>query len=284
MSKEIEFKLELLKLEKEHQEKLEKEGYKQITKGKGYIVLSKEEKPLKSVSSFNNLKNVFELDQAQTANTNFAIDRNIKMKVPPDPLVFIRMPLSKLVWTSLSISAGSSFFLLPCSVTPCAAFMRYIKSYPIVGTVEETMEKKKGFTSRFSASTEIKASVSTGFFGCEASLEVTTGFEYEETVTSETTETWKQTLTEGSYIVYQNVIVYAYSMPLTPDQVNTINYHNPGMNLRYVPQINSAVMFVPINRDDPFTLRYQDATWDPVEYDSLINYLAANPSKWRSDS
>ncbi|EAL65987.1 hypothetical protein DDB_G0282815 [Dictyostelium discoideum AX4] len=284
MSEEIEFKLELLKLEKEHQEKLEKEGYKQITIGKGYTVLSKEEKPLQSVSSFNNPKNVFNLDQAQTANTNFAIDRHIKMKVPPDPLVFIKMPRSKLVWAWVKISTGSSTTSLIGSFTPCAAYMRYIKSYPVVGTVEQTMEKKKGFTSRFNASTEIKASASAGFFGCEASLEVTTGFEYEETVTSETTHTWKQTLTEGTYIVYQNVLVYAYTIVLSLNQTNTINQYNPGMNLRYIQQIDRAVMFVPINRDDPFTLRYQDATWDPVEYDSLINYLVANPSKWRSDS
>ncbi|KAM9963943.1 hypothetical protein ACTFIW_005584 [Dictyostelium discoideum] len=253
MSKEIEFKLELLKLEKEHQEKLEKEGYKQIANGKGYIVLSKEEKPSQSVSSLNNPNDFFNYDKAQTVNTNFTIDRHIKMKVPPDPLVF--------------------------AVRPCAAFMRYIKSYPIVGTVEQTLEKKKGFTSRFNTSVEVKASVSTGFFGCEASLEVTTGFEYGETVTSEKTETWKQTLTEGSYIVYQNVLVYAYTANLSQKYVNAFNKGNPGINMRYIDGFG-GVIFVPVNRDDPFTLRYKDATWDPVEYNSLIDYLAANPNKW----
>ncbi|KAM9998409.1 hypothetical protein ACTFIY_008067 [Dictyostelium cf. discoideum] len=169
-----------------------------------------------------------------------------------------------------------------CIVVPCAAFMRYLKSYPIVGTVEQTLEKKKGFTSRFNTSVELKASVSTGFLGCEASLEVTTGFEYEETVTSETTQTWKQTLTEGTYIVYQNVLVYAYFLNEIPSIIDNINKNNTGVNMRYIPEINGAIIFVPVNRDDPFTLRYQDATWDPIEYDSLINHLAANPKKWRS--
>ncbi|KAM9980011.1 hypothetical protein ACTFIZ_006253 [Dictyostelium cf. discoideum] len=273
MSSEVEFKLELLKLEKENQEKLKKEGYKQITYGKGYTVLSKEENSLQSVSSFINPKNNFAFSQAQTVDTNFAIDRHIKMKVPPDP------------WFLLNVEMLGHIFPsdLPCNVVPCAAFMRYIKSYPIVGTVEQSMEKRKGFTSRFNTSVEVKAGVSAGFFGCEASLEVTTGFEYEETVTTETTQTWRQTLTEGTYIVYQNVIVYAYLVISKPEMIDNINKHNPGVNMRYIPALKGGVMFVPINRDDSFTLRYQDAVWDPVEYDSLINYLVANPSKWRSD-
>ncbi|KAM9963927.1 hypothetical protein ACTFIW_005568 [Dictyostelium discoideum] len=160
MSKEIEVKLELLKLEKENQEKLEKEGYKQIINGKGYIVLSKEEKPSESVSSFNNPKNIFDLANAQTANTNFAIDRHIKMKTPPDPLIFIKMPISKIISSKVKLfyrSMGGFVHLeeFDCAVAPCAAFMRYIKSYPIVGTVEQSMEKKKGFTSRFNTSTEV---------------------------------------------------------------------------------------------------------------------------------
>ncbi|KAM9998411.1 hypothetical protein ACTFIY_008070 [Dictyostelium cf. discoideum] len=252
MSSDIDIKLELLKLEKENQEKLEKEG--------------KEEKPSLSVSSFINPNNVFEYDQAQTVNTNFAIDGNIKMKVPPDPFVLIKNPPYTEVESVLKLNTSHNGKIFPieftCYVAPCAAFMRYIKSYPIVGTVEQTLEKKKGFTSRFDVSVEIKRNVSIGFKGCEASLEVTTGFDYGETVTSETTETWKQTLTEGKYV--------------------DVNHSNPGVNVKYIPELEVSVMFVPINHD-PFTLRYQNATWDPVEYNPLIKHLAANPKKWISD-
>ncbi|KAM9963941.1 hypothetical protein ACTFIW_005582 [Dictyostelium discoideum] len=284
MSSEIDIKLEILKLEKENQEKLKKEGYKQISNGKGYVVLSKNEKPSQSVSSLNNPNDLFDYGKAQTVNTNFTIDRNIMMKVPPDPLVFIKIPTSKIVQSKVSLNLeGSCHVDLPCNVVPCAAFMRYIRSYPIVGQVVETLEKKKGFTSRFNVSVDVKAGVSAGFLGCEASLEVTTGFEYGETVTSETTETWTQTLNEGTYIVFQNVLVYAYVITLQEQYLEAFNIWNPGLNMRYVPDLKACVIFVPINRDDPFTLHYQDATWDPVEYDSLIEYLFANPSKWRSD-
>ncbi|KAM9998410.1 hypothetical protein ACTFIY_008068 [Dictyostelium cf. discoideum] len=249
MSSEIDIKLELLKLEK-----LKNEGYKQKTYGKGYTVLSKVEKPSQSVSSLNKQIDLFVYGQAQTVNTNFAIDRNIKMKVPPDPLVFIKIPRSKIVYGKVDLKIKSEKrvgWVNSFEIQPCAAFMRYIKSYPIVGTFEQTLEKKKGFTSRFNTSVELKASVSVGFKGCEASLEVKTGFEYEETVTSETTQTWKQTLTE-------EVILFI--------------------------KIKKLWCYFCTNRDDPFTLRYQDATWDPVEYDSLIDYLAANPNKWGFDA
>ncbi|KAN0032364.1 hypothetical protein ACTFIV_006257 [Dictyostelium citrinum] len=149
----------------------------------------------------------------------------------------------------------------------------------VVGTIEQTLEKKKGFTIRFNTSVEIKASASVGFFGFEASLEVTTGFEFEETISAETTLTWKQTLNEGTYIVYQNVLVYAYIFPFIESNHQAINKSNPGVNLRHIPSLNSSLMFVPINRDDPFTLRYSDAVWEPVEYDTMIDFLASNPSK-----
>ncbi|KAN0018755.1 hypothetical protein ACTFIU_008688 [Dictyostelium citrinum] len=284
MASIIDFKENLLKLEKEKEEKLKKEGYEPILIGNGYTVLSNAKETSFSVSSSVNPKNSFQLGDAQIVNTNFTIDRHIKMKNPPDPLVFIKMSASKLVNSSvllkMDIMGIVMPFLFPCTITPCAGFMRYIKSYPIVGTVETSLEKRKGFTSRFQTSAEVKASASAGFFGCEASLEVSTGFEYEETVTSETIESWKQTLTEGTYIVYQNVLVYAYDFgEYNEKNFNSINKNNPGVNLKRVG--NNAVMFVPINRDDPFTLRYQDAVWDPVEYDTLIDYLVSNPNKWK---
>ncbi|KAN0037944.1 hypothetical protein ACTA71_000116 [Dictyostelium dimigraforme] len=207
------------------------------------------------------------------------------MKNPPDPLVFIK--LNKLVECGIKLKMmddddGLGAYIPPrCYITPCAAFMRYIDSIPVVGTREETLTKKKGFTTRFNTSTEIKAGVSVGFMGCEASLEVTSKYEYEETVSSETTQTWKQTLTEGTYIIYQNVVVYAYKFyTMDNSQIDKVNRLNPGINLRRVKGLPYPVMFVPINRNDSFTLRYQDATWNPVEYDVFTQYLIDNPNKW----
>ncbi|EAL66620.1 hypothetical protein DDB_G0281717 [Dictyostelium discoideum AX4] len=52
-----------------------------------------------------------------------------------------------------------------CYVAPCAAFAKYIKSYPVVGTVETTLEKKKGFTTRFKTTDDINEKLSASFKG-----------------------------------------------------------------------------------------------------------------------
>ncbi|KAN0015024.1 hypothetical protein ACTFIU_001345 [Dictyostelium citrinum] len=250
-----------------------KKGFSQTLHGHNYVIY-------RNPSDSTSPKERFDFSNIKTVNTNFNIDRNIKMKTPPDAMVFIKMPSNKVVSTILPLYLIHFRMNYQCQVIPVAAYMRYIKSYPIVGTVVQTLEKKKGFTQRFQVSADIKGSVSGGFFGCEASLEVTTGFQYEGTVQSESTETWQQTLTQGSYIVYQNVLVYAYVVQVASTFVDEINIENPGINLRWVPSLNASVMFVPINRDDPFTLQYSEKTNEPIEYDTLIDHLYANPSKW----
>ncbi|KAN0008588.1 hypothetical protein ACTFIU_009312 [Dictyostelium citrinum] len=291
MNSLIELKEEVLKSEKEYEEKLKKEGYKQLSKGEGYMVLSNACEPSSSsfsVSLTNNEDKRFNFEDAKIATSNFVIDRNILMKNPPDPLVFIKMPSSKIIKTSVLLNVAYNGIPFPmffeCTVIPCAAFMRYIKAYPVVGTVETSLEKRKGFTRRFNASIQVRSGVSLGIFGCEASLEVTTDFQYEHTINEEVTQTWKQTLSEGTYLVYQNVLVYAFIFPKTyPDRIiELINEYNPGVTFNYIPTLNASVMFVPLNRNDPFTLRYEDHVWEPVEYDNLVDYLVKNPSKWRS--
>ncbi|KAM9987467.1 hypothetical protein ACTFIZ_005205 [Dictyostelium cf. discoideum] len=104
------------------------------------------------------------------------------MNSPPDPLVFVKIPLSKIVKSSVFLNpcffGGQMSFPFECSVIPYAAFMRYIKSYTVIGTVEQTLEKKK-----------VLQTDSMPVLSCESSLEVTTGFEFVENISSETTLT-----------------------------------------------------------------------------------------------
>nr|AAB19231.1 The knockout of this gene causes small aggregate formation in Dictyostelium; Method: conceptual translation supplied by author [Dictyostelium discoideum] len=271
---------------KKNKEKKYLNDYKIISEGNNIKVLPKKDfKPKFSLVSYKNYEpNLGFGKMLKLFQPIWAIDRHIKMKNPPDPFVFIKMPSSKLVQSQLKLYYENEGYKdIPVWITPCSAFMRYIKSYPIVGTVTETMEKKKGFTNRFLSTSETKASVSVGFFGCESSMEVTSGYEYEDTVTSEETRSWSQTLNEGSYIVYQNVLVYAYIIygGSYKPYIDQMNKFNPGLNIKFFRE-DKCIFFVPINRDDAFTLRYQDNTWDPVEYDVLIDYLGQNQDKWFS--
>ncbi|KAN0033639.1 hypothetical protein ACTFIV_000101 [Dictyostelium citrinum] len=161
----------------------EEEGYKQISKGEVYMVLSNACKPSSSVSLTNNEDKRFNFEDAKTTTSNFAIDCNILMKNPPDPLVFIKMPSSKIIKTSVLLNVaynGIPFWL------------------PLI-------------------------------------FNMNTPF-------------------------YQNVLVYAFIFPKTsPDHIiELINEYNPGVTFDYIPTLNACVMFVPLNHNDPFTLRYED--------------------------
>eukprot|EP01132_Coremiostelium_polycephalum_P000434 gene434-549_t len=254
-----------------------------------YYVITKKIHPSDNVNfliTSSDAKRSFNMNDAQIVDTNFGIDRTIVSKVPPDPLVFLKLPSRKVVRTTVALRI-SNFISLPFyfDSIPCCAFMRYVQTIPIVGTVEKSLEKKKGYTTRFQVSVELKAKVSAGIMGCDASLEVSTEFQYEKTVNEEKTEYWKQTLTEGSYIVYQNAIIYAYkwfnydhSNQENRNLFKLLNTHNPGLKLHLID--NNAYFFVPVNRNDPFTLRYSENVWNPAKYDDLIDFLTQNPSKW----
>ncbi|EAL66619.1 hypothetical protein DDB_G0281715 [Dictyostelium discoideum AX4] len=64
------------------------------------------------------------------------------------------------------------------------------------------------------------------------------------------------------------------------DHIETLNKTNPGANLKFVPTLNAMVMFVPMYRDDPFTIHYNDFVWDPIEYNTIIGLLVENSNKW----
>ncbi|KAM9958263.1 hypothetical protein ACTFIW_001124 [Dictyostelium discoideum] len=215
---------------------------------------------------------LYNLDDAQIVSTNHQIDRQVLLKTPPDSAVFIAKNHDKKIFTSIPFTPDSLtniFFLShgivnpKCNfeVYPCSAFMRYIKSYPIVGTVTQTLEKRRGFTSRFNVSVSVTLGVSAGIGGCESNLSVTTEFSHEETISKEKTETWSQTLTEGKYNYF--------------DQ-----FKSNHSDIEFFEIKGDKYFFAPVNRNDAFTIHYSDSDNEPVEYDALIKYLVSHPEKW----
>ncbi|KAF2076122.1 hypothetical protein CYY_002584 [Polysphondylium violaceum] len=216
----------------------------------------------------------FDPAKSRTCNSNFEIDEAIKLKSPPDSMVMVNAP-----WTEM---AGE----VPFKVKPICAYMNYINSLTVPGTIEKTLEKKNGYSSRFQTSVEIKAGVSAGIFGCNASLEVSTGFTYEETITSETTETWREILESGSYVIYQNCVLYAYWVQ-QPGGINGAvkvarlmgEYAESG--IQWYEREGESYFFVPVFRNDPFTLKYTDALYAPVPYNDIISYVTNSGSnRW----
>jgi len=218
-------------------------------------------------------KTAFDPNQSVMCESNFQIDKAIKLKTPPDSMVMIKTNWFKMVDA-------------PFEVKPIAAYMNYIDSFTVPGTQENTLTKKNGYSSRLVVSAEIKAGASAGIYGCNASLEVTTGFSYEQTITSEITETWKQTLPSGSYVVYQNCLLYAYKFhcregAIFSDKLFMARYAAQGVKW-YSRDDGYFYFFVPVFRNDPFTLKYSDQLYDPVPYDTVIAYVSESGfEKWQ---
>ncbi|KAH7041837.1 hypothetical protein BKA57DRAFT_472788 [Linnemannia elongata] len=241
----------------------------------------------------------FDLNRCAVVESNFQLDKAVSLKNPPDAACIVTVPKGKEVQTTVplrcKIRMGTIFdtiisFPVSAVAKPCSAYLHYVEAKILSGTEEHTLRKFKGYTSRFTTSVEVKAGVKAGIFGCEASLEVTTGFSYGEEITEETEETWKTTVSPGRYVVYQTIVLYAYrfdpstihagSQPVTKANIRE---HNP--SIRFYDGKGSfsqyLYFFVPLYRNSPFTIPYHDDLVDDVGYDTLIAHLM-DPgfSKW----
>ncbi|KAF2076845.1 hypothetical protein CYY_001873 [Polysphondylium violaceum] len=213
----------------------------------------------------------FDPSKAVEVTSNFEIDRQIKLKNPPDSMVMVNSKFMKF-----------KFVQNPdCEMKPIAAFMIYLNSLTIPGTISKTISLKKGFTSHFKATVEVKASVSAGIEGiCDVGLEVTTGFEYDETMETEETVTTTETLTEGQYCVYQNALLYALKINTTVQLTLPGPVYLEGLGLTIYPPKDKIgkpsytfYSFSTCYRNDPFTIRYSDKLYSPISYEELYNYV-----------
>ncbi|WP_143097042.1 hypothetical protein [Myxococcus fulvus] len=160
-------------------------------------------------------------------------------------------------------------------IKPCAAYLSYIKkdTVPSGTSIEYSLTKKKGFSRQFTASTEVKVGVSAGIFGCETSLEVTTGFSYSETINEETTETWKKTLTgPQDYWTFQPVLLYAWKV-----NANALSYMSPKPSLYYTSG-KTTYIFSPVFRNSPSTI---DKDIGYLSLQTVIEYMCNEAwSRW----
>ncbi|KAG0009452.1 hypothetical protein BGZ81_003380 [Podila clonocystis] len=241
----------------------------------------------------------FDLNRCAIVESNFQLDKAVSLKDPPDAACIVTVPKGKEVATSVTLKCrvqlGSASLVIPALVSatakPCSAYLHYVEAKILAGTEEHTLRKFKGFTSRFTASMEVKAGVKAGIFGCEASLEVTTGYSYGEDITEEKEEIWKTTVSPGKYVVYQTIVLYAYRFdPATISSEQSItkaNIRENNSSIKFYDGKGSfskyLYFFVPLYRNSPFTIPYHDDLVDDIGYDTLIGHLMGTGfPKWES--
>ncbi len=176
------------------------------------------------------------------------------------------------------ISAGGKLY--PAFTKPIGALLKYIsKKYIPTGTSSShTFEKKMGYSSEFSVSAEVKATVSANILRCESSLEVTTGFEYKTGISAETTESWTTTVQgPANFFVYQPMLVYCTRLLANASTSNLLSLSNTPFVKR-----NGEIFFLSmVYRDSPQTL---NKGINPIDATEFKNYLLSDAWKtWYSD-
>ncbi|EGC38439.1 hypothetical protein DICPUDRAFT_75959 [Dictyostelium purpureum] len=218
------------------------------------------------------------IPKSSTVKTNYQIDKHLKLLTNPESMVFID---SEDKSESSTISVGK--LKLPVQIKPVAALRSFISSQTVVGTQEHELTKKKGYSTTFTASTSLKSSISGGIGECEASFEVTTEFSYSQNSYEEKSETWTTTLTEGSYTLYQNILLYAFKVDAAADPAirDVFTKDSPDLTFYQRPNTQEWYLFVPTYMNSPFTISFSSDTYDPVSEDDVISYLMNNGySKW----
>jgi hypothetical protein len=161
---------------------------------------------------------------------------------------------------------------------PVGAYMVYLKKEFIPQGISEkhAFTKRKGYTSSYTASIEIKATAGFNVFGCETSLEVTTGFSYTSTIEEETTETWERTVTgPAEFWTYQPVLVYATQIRDTPDMRSYLQRD-------YFSKNGKLYIFTPVFRNSPTV---SNTPVNPLDYKDFTNYLINDGfSKWYNET
>lgn len=238
----------------------------------------------------------FDLNSMVTAESNFQVDKAITLRDPPDAACLVSVPSHKVVDLKMILPTTTDngnimSWPFDAKVKPCAAYLHYNGAEVLSGTQTHTLRMKKGFSNKFATSVQVKASASAGIFGAEVSMEVTTGFSYEQTISTEQEETWTTTVAPGKYVNYQSVLLYAYRVnpemfpgvpgfPSIPDRIRSANpgikfYDGKGSYAKYL------YFFVPVYKNRPFTIPYHDDLVDDVAFDTLTDHLVNSAfSKW----
>ncbi|KAM9994241.1 hypothetical protein ACTFIZ_005565 [Dictyostelium cf. discoideum] len=150
----------------------------------------------------------------------------------------------------------------------------------IAGTVKTTLTKKKGSSRSSTIHIDATASAGASIMGCDIKLSVTSGYSYTSTDMEETTQSWEETLTPGSYYQYQNIILYAF---MFDDEYDNFKLIDESWQLSSVTGIKvyygkgtQRYFFFSVYRDDCFTKLYKEDFYSTVSFDEVTNYLSTD--------
>ncbi|KAN0050438.1 hypothetical protein ACTA71_003562 [Dictyostelium dimigraforme] len=232
----------------------------------------------------------FDMHNSQMCKSNSEIAAVTKSQSFPEPMCMTDTKWSTdlLPFTFVSDKGPNYKMNVYCFCKPIACFLDFQGDKEIAGTVKTTLTKKKGSSKSSTIKVEATASAGASIMGCEAKLSVTSGYSYTSTEMEETTETWEETLTPGSYYKYQNIMMYAFCFNDKWGDFKDIDESwrlssSTGIKV-YYGKDTQRYFFFPVYRDDCFTKLYKEDFYSTVSFDEVSDYLTSDgKGRWYSD-
>lgn len=162
--------------------------------------------------------------------------------------------------------------IYPIFTKPAGGFQYYEGKFSVPAgvSINEQLTIYKGYSSNFSSSLEYKDSISAGIFGCDASMEITTGFSYGATIETSAEVSWQVAVDGGDdgrdYWQYQVMILYATQVEDQPD----VRSYLGRQAIQYTSKDGYLYYFVPVYRDAP---SISSKPIRPISQSDMISYL-----------
>ncbi|KAM9953731.1 hypothetical protein ACTFIR_008823 [Dictyostelium discoideum] len=231
----------------------------------------------------------FDMKNSQMCRSNSEIAAVTKSQNYPEPMCMNEAPWStELKKFKFVGNHPNKTMDVYCFAKPVSCFLDFQGDKEIAGTVKTTLTKKKGSSRSSTIKVEATASAGASIMGCEAKLSVTSGYSYTSNEMEETTETWEETLTPGSYYQYQNIMLYAFIFNDEGDDFKALDESwqlssSTGVKV-YYGKGTQRYFFFPVYRDDCFTKLYKEDFYSTVSFDEVSNYLTTDGlNRWYSD-
>eukprot|EP01132_Coremiostelium_polycephalum_P006702 gene6702-8298_t len=240
-----------------------------------------------------NSKSDFDMAKSKLCCKDAEIDQAICQKSPPDQMVLLNTP-----W----IRSGFKYKNQEAICRPVSGYLNFVDSFKISGgNIEHSIKKRKGFTSKLEVSADTKNLLCGGILNCDNCLEIHTGFQYDGYhggqqqhhhsgfgIFTEMEDHWKINLKkEGSYMVYQTVLMYSYRLVFknvsdaSSALVQFRNWNLKPTTLRKEGQYY-VYFFVPVYRNDPIAVCLPNDTIprSTIPYHKMVDFLNETTDQW----
>ncbi|KAN0023464.1 hypothetical protein ACTFIU_010752 [Dictyostelium citrinum] len=233
---------------------------------------------------FSNLSSLrdFDLNKSTTCKNNSDITDATTNQTLPQPFVMCDAEWSKQVYFYVGYQQNKSTsvdYRFKVVAKPVACYLRYLYDQRVSGfNVDVPLTQMKGSPFIKAYSRTAQEGLFDGVSTCEKTLELTTGFNYDQIGDEELYSHVNQKLSENYYFVYQNYMIYAFEL-LEYDYYRSYKWLFDSNGVVVYDNGSRAFMFLPVMRSDSFASRYDSLAYSTISFNDAVNYLMKDGAK-----